>query len=212
MIKRRRFPWRNWRPSSATGSPSEERRAGAACALAFGLLLIGAPVAADADHGTLRAALADALAEPDTFEDRYAAEVWLVDMAHRLRHRIPDEAERIRLLRKVHQEAARVDLPPEVVLAVIQVESNFDRFAISVAGAQGLMQVMPFWLEELGRPDDNLFDLRTNLRMGCTILRHYLDRERGDLTRALARYNGSFGQTWYPERVYQALNTRWAAR
>lgn len=208
MKTRHRFRCPAWWRSSRRGSPGSLARGLALAAL----LALGAPVWADAEHDALRAALAEALAEPDTFEDRYAAEVWLVDMAQRLRARIPDEAERIRLLRKVHQEATRVNLPPEVVLAVIQVESNFDRFAISVAGAQGLMQVMPFWLAELGRPHDNLFDLRTNLRMGCTILRHYLDRERGDLTRALARYNGSFGQTWYPERVYRALDTQWAAR
>jgi soluble lytic murein transglycosylase-like protein len=89
------------------------------------------------------------------------------------------------------------------------VESNFDRFAISSAGARGLMQVMPFWLDEIGRPDDDLFDIETNLRFGCTILRHYLDRERGDRVRALARYNGSLGQTWYPQRVFTALSQRW---
>ena len=95
------------------------------------------------------------------------------------------------------------------MLSVIQVESNFDRFAVSVAGALGLMQVMPFWLDEIGRPGDNLLDIRTNLRFGCTILRYYLDREQGHLSRALARYNGSVGKTWYPDRVFRALRTRW---
>ena len=93
--------------------------------------------------------------------------------------------------------------------AVNSSDSFADRFAISHAGARGLMQVMPFWLDEIGRSDDDLFDIRTNLRMGCTILRHYLDRERGNRTRALARYNGSVGKTWYPQRVYKALSKRW---
>ncbi|HEY5790671.1 MAG TPA: transglycosylase SLT domain-containing protein, partial [Gammaproteobacteria bacterium] len=114
------------------------------------------------------------------------------------------------LLRLVHREARRAGLQPELVLAVIEVESNFDRFAISEAGALGLMQVMPFWLDELDQPDANLFDLRTNLRIGTTILRYYLDRERGELRGALARYNGSVGENWYPDRVFRALNQRWA--
>jgi soluble lytic murein transglycosylase-like protein len=106
-------------------------------------------------------------------------------------------------------EASRAKLPPELVLAVIQVESNFDRFAISEAGARGLMQVMPFWLKELGRPDDNLFDAQTNLRFGCTILRYYLDREKGNRVRALARYNGSIGSFRYPNLVFAALRDKW---
>jgi len=111
----------------------------------------------------------------------------------------------------VHHEAMRVDVPPELVLAVIEIESNFDRWAVSSAGAQGLMQVMPFWLDELGRPDDSLQQPQTNLRFGCTILRYYLDRERGDLKRALARYNGSplINMNGYPQRVLDALRSRW---
>jgi soluble lytic murein transglycosylase-like protein len=95
------------------------------------------------------------------------------------------------------------------VLAVIDVESAFDPAAVSHAGARGLMQVMPFWLKEIGRPEDDLFDVETNLRMGCTILRHYLNRARGDVTEALARYNGSYGKFWYPARVYRAMQRRW---
>ncbi|WP_258868005.1 lytic transglycosylase domain-containing protein [Alkalilimnicola ehrlichii] len=151
----------------------------------------------------------EAVESGDSFENRYVAEVWLMDMSHRLRSRIADPQQRIKLLRQVHFEANRVDLPPELVLAVIEVESAFNRFAISVVGARGLMQIMPFWLDEIGHPDDNLFDVSTNLRMGTTILRHYLDIENGDLTRALARYNGSLGQTWYPERVFDAMERRW---
>jgi soluble lytic murein transglycosylase-like protein len=157
----------------------------------------------------LRAALLKAAQSSDSFQDRFAAEVWLTDMNRRLERRVPDHEERLTILRAVHYEANRADLPPELVLALIEVESNFDRFAISSAGARGLMQVMPFWLDEIGRPDDDLFDIETNLRFGCTILRHYLDRERGDRVRALARYNGSLGQTWYPQRVFTALSQRW---
>jgi soluble lytic murein transglycosylase-like protein len=113
------------------------------------------------------------------------------------------------ILKAVHQEAARAELDPELVLAVIDVESRFDRFAVSVVGAQGLMQVMPFWLKEIGRPDDNLLHIRTNLRMGCTILRYYLDMEKGNLSRALGRYNGSLGSPKYPNLVVTALTERW---
>jgi soluble lytic murein transglycosylase-like protein len=153
--------------------------------------------------------LSAAMAEDGGFVDRFEAEVWLADMSERLRPRISNEAERLDLLRMVHAEARRADLSPEMVLAVIQVESNFDRFAISVVGARGLMQIMPFWLNELGRPDDNLFDVHTNLRFGTTILRYYLDMEKGHESRALARYNGSLGSHKYPNLVFNALRERW---
>lgn len=157
----------------------------------------------------LRELLREAAAEADSFDDRFHAEVWLVDMSQRLGNRIDDPQERVRILKRVHYEARRVDLPPELVLAVIDVESNFDRFAVSRAGARGLMQVMPFWLDEIGRPDDNLFHIDTNLRLGCTILRYYYDMEDGDLQRALARYNGSLGKTWYSNRVLDKLRLTW---
>ncbi len=161
------------------------------------------------DDPELRHALLEAVQDAGSFDDRFEAEVWLLDMASRLSRRLPDSSERLRLLKLVHYEASRVQLPPELVLAVIEVESNFDRWAISVAGAQGLMQVMPFWLEELGRPQDSLHHIETNLRFGCTILRHYLDIEKGDLKRALGRYNGSLGRMEYPNRVLDALRARW---
>ncbi len=157
----------------------------------------------------LRQVLVQAIEDSSSFPDHFEAEVWLLDMSNRLRSRIEDDHERISLLKMVHHEASRAGLPPELVLAVIEVESNFDRWAVSSAGAQGLMQVMPFWLDEIGRPDDSLQDPRTNLRLGCTILRYYLDMENGDLGKALARYNGSRGKTWYPRRVMKALSTRW---
>jgi soluble lytic murein transglycosylase-like protein len=175
------------------------------------LLFSGAITAATLERpdAEMRQLLIGAVQSSDSFEDRFAAEVWLTDMSKRLARRIKDPEERLHILKIVHYEATRADLPPEMVLALIQVESNFDRFAISSAGARGLMQVMPFWLDEIGRPDDDLFDIHTNLRMGCTILRLYLDREKGDRTRALARYNGSVGKVWYPQRVFKALSKRW---
>jgi len=157
----------------------------------------------------LRELLRQAISKSDSFRDRFDAEVWLTDMSGRLEQRVPNHAKRLKLLKSIHYEATRAELPPELVLAVIEVESNFDRWAISSAGARGLMQVMPFWLQELGRPDDNLFRITTNLRYGCTILRYYLDKEKGNLGRALARYNGSGSSFKYPGRVFQALRVRW---
>ena len=157
----------------------------------------------------LKQRLQAAVGDNNSFADQYIATVWLTDMALRLERRVKDPEERVQILQYVHEEATRVDLPPELVLAVIDIESAFDRFAVSVAGARGLMQVMPFWLVELEQPDANLFNIRTNLRMGCTILRYYIDMEDGDLIPALARYNGSTGKTWYSEKVLGRLNSRW---
>jgi soluble lytic murein transglycosylase-like protein len=109
----------------------------------------------------------------------------------------------------VHYEAARAGLDPQLVLGVIQHESNFRKYAVSPASARGYMQVMPFWTKLIGSADHNLFHLRTNLRYGCTILRHYLDIENGDLYRALGRYNGSLGQPEYPTAVLAAMNRNW---
>jgi soluble lytic murein transglycosylase-like protein len=122
----------------------------------------------------MRQALRQAMYGPEGFEDHIAAEVWLTDMSNRLKRTLPDSSYRLDLLKIIHAEATRTGLQPELVLAVIQVESNFDRFAISSAGARGLMQVMPFWIKELGHPDDNLFIPQMNLRYGTTILKYYL--------------------------------------
>lgn len=157
----------------------------------------------------LRAALKQNVIESSSFEDRFDAEVWLVDMSGRMSRYIKDPNQRLELLRKVHREATRAGVEPELVLSVIHIESRFDQFAISRVGAQGLMQVMPFWKNEIGRPTDNLTNVDTNLRYGCTILKHYIDREKGDLIRALARYNGSLGKTWYPEKVLTAWEKYW---
>ena len=157
----------------------------------------------------LREVLREAASDTVSFDDRFDAEVWLTDMSRRLERQLKDPQERIKLLTLVHLEASRVDLPPELILAVIEVESNFDRYAISVAGALGLMQIMPFWLDEIGRPNDNLLHTDTNLRYGCTILRFYLDKEKGDLRRALGRYNGSLGKRKYPNKVIDKLSRKW---
>ncbi len=191
--------------------------------LALALPTAAAPgvVQGRADHGArdattpppvdpeLRALLKQAATETGSFSDRFDAEVWLTDMSQRLTKKVPDAKYRVELLRAAHHEATRAGLKPELVLAVIDVESNFNRFAISSAGARGLMQVMPFWLKEIGRPGDSLFAIQTNLRYGCTILKYYLDKERGNLRAALARYNGSQGQGWYPARVNLAYQKRW---
>ncbi|HZW59935.1 MAG TPA: lytic transglycosylase domain-containing protein [Woeseiaceae bacterium] len=177
--------------------------------LAF-LLLAALPLPAqESPDPVLRELLRQAANDADSFPDRFDAQVWLTDMSRRLRPQVVDHAERIAILKRAHFEARRADLPPELVLAVIDVESNFDRFAISVAGAQGLMQVMPFWLNEIGRPRDNLMHIGTNLRLGCTILKYYLDLEDGDLVRALGRYNGSLGKRDYPNRVLDKLRLKW---
>ena len=178
-----------------------------ACLLAMTLPLKAAgEMAADPE---LRQALLTAVSEADSFEDRFDAEVWLADMSGRLARQVKDPQERMYILRRVHYEASRVELPPELILAVIEVESNFDRYAVSVAGALGLMQIMPFWKDEIGRPDDNLNHIDTNLRYGCTILKFYLDKENGDLRRALGRYNGSLGKRKYPNKVIDKLSYKW---
>ncbi len=157
----------------------------------------------------LREALRAAANDTASFTDRFEAEVWLTDMSRRLERQVSDPGERIEILKLVHLEASRVELPPELILAIIETESNFDHYAISVAGAIGLMQIMPFWLDEIGRPDDNLLHVDTNLRYGCTILRFYLDKEKGDLRRALGRYNGSLGARKYPNKVIDKLSKKW---
>ncbi|HNP37753.1 MAG TPA: lytic transglycosylase domain-containing protein [Woeseiaceae bacterium] len=157
----------------------------------------------------LRKVLLAAASESDSFPDRFDAEVWLTDMSARLAKQVADPEERIKILTRVHYEANRVGLAPELILSVIEVESNFDRYAISYAGAIGLMQIMPFWLDEIGRPDDNLLHIDTNLRYGCTILKFYLDKENGDLRRALGRYNGSLGKRQYPNKVVEKLSRKW---
>ncbi|ODS25083.1 hypothetical protein AB835_00400 [Candidatus Endobugula sertula] len=162
----------------------------------------------DVDN-SLRQLLKSTIASSNSFEDRFDAEVWLVAMSEKLKPYIKKPAERLRILRAVHKEAKRSQLEPELVLAIIQIESAFDPYAISYVGAQGMMQVMPFWKKEIGRPNDNLIDITTNLQYGCTILKHYLKREKGHITNALARYNGSYGSYKYAKKVMDAWLDYW---
>ncbi len=172
-----------------------------------------APVIAQTDDPAVRAELRDFLEKTivgaDSFKDRYDAEVWLVDMSGRLARYVKDAEQRLELLRMIHAAATAAELPPELVLSVIEVESHFDRFAISRVGAQGMMQVMPFWKDEIGRPEDNLTHTATNLEYGCRILQFYLQKENGNLHRGLARYNGSLGSRKYSDKVYRAWNNHW---
>lgn len=144
-----------------------------------------------------------------TFATEEEGQAWLNEMSARLEKRMPDKTYREDFLRTVHYEASRAGLDPQMVLGLIQVESGFKKYAVSSVGARGFMQVMPFWVRSIGAKDHNLFLLRTNLRYGCTILRHYLDIERGDLYRALGRYNGSLGQPQYPNLVLGAWRKHW---
>ena len=134
---------------------------------------------------------------------------WLAEMDARLERRIPDRKQRLELLRTVHYEALRARLDPQLVLGVIEVESGFRKYAVSKSGARGFMQVMPFWTDLIGSSKQNLFHMRTNVAYGCTILRHYLDVEKGDYFRALGRYNGSLGRAEYPNLVLSAWKGRW---
>lgn len=181
-----------------------------ATGLAIGILSAAAGAqAAESPDPVLRELLREAINDSSSFPDRFDAEVWLTDMALRLGKQVAEPEERVFILKNVHWEATRAGLPPEMVLAVIDIESAFNPYAVSVAGAQGLMQVMPFWLDEIGHPGDRLVDIKTNLRLGCTILKYYYDMEHGDWLRALGRYNGSFGRREYPEKVLGRLSARW---
>ena len=146
------------------------------------------------------------------FANAVEGETWLNDMSARLQKRMPDQAYREDFLRSVHYEATRAGLDPQLVMGLIHVESAFKKYAVSSVGARGYMQVMPFWVKSIGTPDQNLFHLRLNLRYGCTILRHYLDIEHGDLYRALGRYNGSLGKPQYPNLVVGAWRKNWEYR
>jgi soluble lytic murein transglycosylase-like protein len=165
---------------------------------------------ADSVRNALHSAISDqAPAEDPSFVSTGEKIAWLTGRSQRLVKKIPDGNERLDFLKAVHYEATRAALDPQLVLGLIQVESNFRKHAVSGAGARGYMQVMPFWTGLVGNRDDNLFHLRTNLRYGCTILRYYLDIEHEDLYRALGRYNGSLGQPEYPWAVERAWKGPW---
>lgn len=160
-------------------------------------------------QAALSHSISDEAPPHSSFLNSMDAVEWLAEMSRRLEKRIANRESRLEFLRSVHYEATRAGLDPQLVLGLIQVESGFKKYAVSSAGARGFMQVMPFWVRLIGRSNDNLFHLRTNLRYGCTILRHYLDIEQGDLYRALGRYNGSLGQPEYPNLVRGAWLTQW---
>lgn len=189
-----------------------------AAMLVAGLLVASTAVAGNQQYeplaasvqAALYASVADRASPEPTFASLEEKISWLTQMSQRLERRLPDRAGRLQLLKTVHYEAARAGLDPQLVLGLIQVESGFRKYAVSSAGARGYMQVMPFWQDLIGRPSHNLFHQRTNLRYGCTILRHYLDIEKGNLFRALGRYNGSLGKAEYPDAVLAAWQQwRW---
>ncbi len=163
---------------------------------------------------SVRAALGKAVADtPLThvrFLDNPHGQAWLAEMSQRLSKRMPDPEQRVDFLNTVYYEAIRAGLDPGLVLGLIEVESGFKKYAISSVSARGYMQVMPFWVKTIGTPNQDLFHLRTNLRYGCNILRLYLvDIEKGNLYRALGRYNGSLGKPEYPAMVLSAWKKHW---
>jgi len=164
---------------------------------------------ADSVRARLSTQVADRAPANLHFRSPNDAQRWLNEMEKRIDTRIPDRKQRLELLRTVHYEATRARLDPQLVLGLIEVESGFRKYAVSAAGARGYMQVMPFWLNQIGQPGHNLFHLRTNIAYGCVILRHYLDVENGDYFRALGRYNGSLGRAEYPNMVRAAWQGRW---
>ena len=188
-------------------------------AISASIALAASLAAADACAGaqqyevlsaSVRATMASAVADrtPVDWND-LDMRAWVRAMTRRVAGRFPDEEGARNFLALVRYESMRAGLDPHLVLAVIDVESRFRRYAVSKAGARGLMQVMPFWVKQIGEPAHNLFHERTNLRYGCTILRYYLDREHGNLSNALGRYNGTLGQADYPRRVLKSLKERW---
>lgn len=158
----------------------------------------------------MQKSVSDLAAPKLMFADKQQGDAWLAEMSRRMKRRMPDKAYREGFLTSVHYEATRAGLDPQLVLSLINVESAFNKYAVSSVGARGYMQVMPFWTKAIGAPDHNLFNLRLNLRYGCTILRHYLDIERGDLFRALGRYNGSLGKAKYPNLVLGKWRKYWS--
>lgn len=146
--------------------------------------------------------VADQLPKNSSFSSPEVEKQWLIKNSPKISKFIADENDRQLILRAVHYESIRAGLDPALILGLIQVESGFKKYAVSSVGARGYMQVMPFWVDTIGTVNHNLFHLRTNLRYGCTILRHYLDIEKGNMFRALGRYNGSLGKSEYPNAVF----------
>ena len=185
--------------------------AAAALLLSLSQLAFGGAQQYEVLSASVRATLARAVQDRNVIDERdLDTRAWVRAMTRRMGTRIRDEEAARHYLAVVRYESLRAGLDPHLVLAVIDVESRFNKYAVSKAGARGLMQVMPFWVKEIGAPEHNLFQERINLRYGCTILRHYLDRERGNTVNALARYNGSLGQPDYPNRVLKTLRENWS--
>jgi len=184
--------------------------------LVAALLLAGLPCALPAQvvqhEPELRSIVQQAIEAAPCFADKFDSAVWFKLQEPRLRQFVKDTDERLQILQTAYCEASRPDeqrLPPGLIMAVIDVESRFDRWAVSSAGAVGLMQVMPFWPEQLGMKRHQLTDIAANMRMGCAILRYYLKREHNDWHKALARYNGSVGSRKYSNVVVTRWTTRW---
>jgi len=191
--------------------PQRATRACALVALAGCCAMAGTARADQQRDPELKALLQKIIGSSDCFADRYESEVWYKAMEPRLMHLVPTHEARVEILDHVYCEAKRdpaLQLPPDLVLAMIEVESRFDRWAVSPAGAVGLMQVMPFWPHELG-VQNQLVRVEPNIRMGCEILRYYLRAENRNWTRALARYNGSTGRNTYPALVMQRWQRVW---
>jgi soluble lytic murein transglycosylase-like protein len=183
----------------------------AAAAMALPLAARAGAQQYEALSAAVRASLAHAVADAATVDlSDMDTRAWVRAMTPRIAARFPDEDSTRRFLALVRYEAMRAGLDPQLVLAVIDVESHFRKYAVSRSGARGIMQVMPFWVSLIGVPGQDLFVERVNLRYGCTILRHYIDREHGNLYNALGRYNGTLGQPDYPNRVLKAWKERWA--
>ncbi len=160
-------------------------------------------------RAVMQRSVTDQAAPKLAFATQQEAQFWLNEMSRRLQDKMPDEAYRMEFLSTVHYEATRAGLDPYLVLSLIEVESGFNKYAVSRVGARGYMQVMPFWVKTIGTREHNLFHLRINLRYGCTILRYYVDKEKGNLYRALGRYNGSLGQPEYPNLIKAAWHKHW---
>lgn len=202
--------------SGSTAGPRRLTRVALACVFACSLVVMrqafaGAQIQeplADSIRSALAAAVASSAPPRPSFESldqRLDYLSWLGEISNRLKRRKAEHVARVEFLEAVWYESRRAGLEPALVLAIVQVESAFRKYAISAAGARGYMQVMPFWARSIGDGNvGHLFHMQTNLRFGCVILRHYLDLEKGDLYLALGRYNGSRGRAEYPEAVLRA--------
>lgn len=158
---------------------------------------------------TTQEKLADAVVTRTVSVNAAHEAAWLKEMSHRLSQYMPNEVERLEFLTTLHWEASRAGVDPQLVLALIQVASGFNKYAVSPDGARGFMQVKPFWVKSIGDPGHNLFQLRTNLRYGALILRHYVDIQKGDYYLALGRYGGRRGDSEFPTMVVGAWKRNW---